>query len=113
MTIKIDEDNLKQGVMGLVLALVEIINDTLRLQAIRRMESGRLTDEEIERLGAALADLDQAIEQMKEEHGISQAVQNVRDGLDDLANDMVNDLINPEKWKAVQDQRNRADTSTV
>lgn len=96
MTINLNEKNLKQGVMGLVLALVEIIRDALRLQAIRRIESGRLTDEETERLGSALADLDEAIEKIKEEQGVTQAVQNVRDGLDNLANDMLNKIINPE-----------------
>lgn len=102
MTIDLDEKNLKHGVMGLVLALVEIIRDALRLQAIRRIESGRLTEEETERLGSALADLDQAIEQIKEEHGVAQAVQNVRDGLDNLADDMINKIINPEEWKKAE-----------
>lgn len=106
MTINIDEKNLKQGVMGLVLALVEIIRDALRLQAIRRIESGRLTDEEIERLGSALADLDRAIEQIIEEQGITEAVYNVRNGLDHLANDMINKMIHPEEGEKVS-QRNR------
>lgn len=102
MTINLDEKNLKQGVMGLVLALVEIIRDALRLQAIRRIESGKLTEEETERLGSALADLDQAIEQIKEEQGIAQAVQNVREGLDNLADDIINKIINPGEWKKTE-----------
>ena len=48
--INIDENNLKHGVLGLVLALVEIIKDALRIQAFERMESGSLTEEEVERL---------------------------------------------------------------
>ena len=87
--IDIDEDNLKNGVLGLVLAVVEILRDALQNQATRRIESGTLTDEEIERLGAALADLDTAIEGIKREQGLEQAVQSVRDGLDDLVNDVV------------------------
>jgi len=51
--IDIDEDNLKSGVLGLVLALVEIIRDALRLQAVKRMEGESLNEEEIERLGRA------------------------------------------------------------
>jgi len=65
MPIDIDEKNLKHGVLGLVVALVEIIKDALRLQAFKRMEGGSLTDEELERLGEALMDLDIAIEEMK------------------------------------------------
>jgi len=53
MAIDINEDNLKHGVLGLVLALVEVIRDALRIQAFKRMESGILTDEECERLGEA------------------------------------------------------------
>jgi len=37
MAIHIDEDNLKSGVLGLVLALVEVIRDALKLQALKRM----------------------------------------------------------------------------
>jgi len=98
-TIDIKEDNLAQGVIGLVLALVEIIQDALRLQAIKRMESGRLTDEEVDRLGKALRDLDKAIEKIKEDHGVSEAVQNVRDGLDNIVSDVLDKVANPEKWK--------------
>ena len=47
------------------------------------MESGSLTEEEIERLGEALMDMDIAIEEIKKEQGISRSVQAIRDGLDD------------------------------
>lgn len=97
MPIDINEDNLKHGVLGLVLALVEIIRDALKLQAVKRMEGGSLTEEEIERLGRALMELDVAIEQIKEEQGVTESVQNVRDGLDNMVNDVIDKMINPEK----------------
>ena len=97
--ITIDEDNLKNGVLGLVLAVVEILRDALQNQATRRIESGALTDEEVERLGAALADLDLAIEGIKREQGLEQAVQSVRDGLDDIVNDVVQGAIDPSRWR--------------
>lgn len=103
--IDIDEKNLKHGLLGLVIALVEIINDTLKLQATRRIESGSLTDEEVERLGVALEDLGKAIEDMKKEQGVTEAVQNVRSGLDSIANDVINKMINPEKWRDVKNAR--------
>ncbi|MGD1276777.1 MAG: gas vesicle protein K [Tepidisphaeraceae bacterium] len=87
--INIDEDNLKNGVLGLVLAVVEIIRDALQNQANRRIESGTLSEEEVERLGSALADLDAAIEDIKREQGLQQAVQSVRDGLDELVDSVV------------------------
>ena len=96
--IKIDEGKLKEGVLGLVMAVVEVIRDALQNQAHRRMESGSLAAEEIERLGRALANLDLAIEDIKREQGLEQAVQSVRDGLDDLVNDVVEQVIEPGKW---------------
>lgn len=96
--INIEEDNLKNGVLGLVLAVVEIVHDALQDQATRRMESGNLTDEEVERLGRALADLDVAIEGIKREQGLEQAVKSVRDGLDDIVDDAVQRLLDPTTW---------------
>ena len=98
MTIKIDEGNLKQGVLGLVIALVEIIQDALVHQAFRRMDGGSLTEEEMERLGAALMDLDEAIKQIKQENGIAEAVRSVRDGLDSAVDDILDNFLNPDKW---------------
>jgi len=96
--INVDEDNLKSGVLGLVMAVVEILRDALQNQASRRMESGGLSEDEVERLGQALSDLDLAIEDIKREQGLEQAVQSVRDGLDDIVNDAVQKLIDPTKW---------------
>lgn len=100
MAIKIDEENLKEGLLGLVVALVEIIEEVLERQAIRRMEGGRLGDEEIERLGAALLDLDEALLKIKVDNGIEDAVRSVRDGLDQIAEDLVDNFIDPHKWSA-------------
>jgi hypothetical protein len=97
--IDIDADNLKHSVLGLVIALVEVIRDALKIQALKRMESGSLKEDEIERLGEALMDLDTAIEQIKEEQGITQSVQSVRDGLDNIVDDVLDKMINPEEWK--------------
>ena len=98
MPIDIDEKNLKHGVLGLVIALVEIIKDALRLQALKRMEGGSLTEEEIDRLGRALMDLDTAIEEIKDQQGVSESVKSVRDGLDNIVDELLDKMINPERW---------------
>lgn len=95
MPIDIDEKNLKHGVLGLVIALVEIIKEALRLQAMKRMEGGSLTEEEIDRLGRALMDLDTAIEEIKEQQGVSESVKSVRDGLDNIVDELLDKMINP------------------
>ena len=93
MVVEIDEDDLKSGVLGLVVALVEIIKETLRLQAVRLLESGSLTDAEVERLGTPLADLDAAIDGIKVDLGGAESVKAVRDGLDEAAQSIVNSLV--------------------
>jgi len=99
MPIDIDEDNLKHGVLGLVIALVEIIKDALKLQAMKRMDGGSLSEEEMERLGEALMDLDVAIEGIKKEQGVTESVKSVRDGLDNIVDEVLDKMINPERWK--------------
>jgi len=105
MAIHVDEGNLKSGVLGLVLALVEVIRDALKIQALKRMESGVLSEEECERLGKALIDLDTALEEIKEEQGITESVRAVRDGLDEIVDDVIDKLINPEKWQEETEER--------
>jgi len=105
MAIDINEDNLKHGVLTVVLALVEVIRDALRIQAFKRMESGILTDEECERLGEALMDLDIALEEIKEEQGITESVQAVRDGLDEIVDDVIDRTVNPDRWREEAEQQ--------
>ncbi|MFQ6076430.1 MAG: gas vesicle protein K, partial [Candidatus Bathyarchaeia archaeon] len=74
MPIDIEPEKLRDGLMGLVIALVDIIKDVLKRQAFKRIEGGTLTEEECERLGRAFMDLDEAISELKKEHGVRQAV---------------------------------------
>ena len=96
MNVQIDGDDLRTGLVGLVVALAEIVKETLQLQALRRMEAGSLTEAELERLGQALMDLDEAFDRMKADLGVSDAVQSVRDGLDQAVDDLVNNLLGSE-----------------
>jgi hypothetical protein len=63
---------------------------------MRRIEGGRLSEEEIERLGEALYDLDQAIEKIKADNGIEDAVAEVKDSLDQVVDDLVGTLTDPD-----------------
>lgn len=103
MAVRVDSEDLKHGVLGLVVALVEIIRDALKHQALRRMEAGTLSEVEADRLGEALASLEDAIERIKEEQGIAQSVRTIRDGLDDVVDDLIDRMINPGRW--VEDGR--------
>jgi hypothetical protein len=98
MTIHVDEKDLKQGMLGLVIAVVEVIRDTLKLQALRVMDSGVLDDDQCERLGKALLELEAALEDIKREQGIAESVRAVRDGLDGVVDDMVGQLCDRARW---------------
>lgn len=99
MSVNLDEGNLKDGLLGLVVALVEIIQELLERQALRRMESGRLSDSEIERLGEALSELTEALDKIKSDNHIGGAVEQVRGELDLAAEDLINKFLNPASWE--------------
>jgi hypothetical protein len=98
MTLHVDEGSLKNGVLTLVVTLVEVIQEALEHQALRRIEGGDLTDEEQERLGQALLDLDDALEQIKADHGLTASVADLHRGLDDVVDELVDKLVNPARW---------------
>ncbi|PWH06473.1 gas vesicle protein K [Brachybacterium endophyticum] len=98
MALEVDEESLKHGVLTLVVTLVEVIQEALETQAVRRMEGGDLTEEEQDRLGEALMELDEAMDQIKAEHGITRSVTDLHDGLDDVVDEVVDKLINPARW---------------
>ena len=46
-----DPQNVERGLAQLALTIIELLRQLMERQAIRRMDSGTLTDDEIERLG--------------------------------------------------------------
>jgi len=70
--IDLDPADIERGLAGLVLTLVEFLRQVLERQAIRRMEGGTLTDEEVERVGLALMRLEEKIGEIAEQFGLDQ-----------------------------------------
>lgn len=95
MTIKVKSDNLKEGLLGLVVALVEIIKDVLQKQAIHRLESNSLNEEEAEKLGLAFMKLDETLEDIKKEHNLEKTADKIRADLDNLVDDSLKKLVDP------------------
>jgi hypothetical protein len=60
----------ERSVARLVLALVEFLRQLLERQAIRRMEQGTLSEEEVERLGRALMRLEETVHDMARRFGL-------------------------------------------
>lgn len=66
-----DREQLIGGVSQLVLTVVEVIRDLIERQAVRRVEAGSLTDDEVERLGVALQALEERMTEIKEVFGVT------------------------------------------
>lgn len=54
-------DDVQRSVVKLVLTLVEFLRKLMERQAIRRMDDGTLTDEELEAVGQALMKLEETV----------------------------------------------------
>ena len=61
---------MQRSVAHLVLTLVEFIRKLLERQAIRRMETGTLTDEQTEDVGHALMKLEETLHDIAAKFGI-------------------------------------------
>ena len=68
--INIDPKNVEKGLAKLALTLVELIRKLLEKQAMRRIEAGSLSDEEVERIGETLLKLENKIQELKEIFGL-------------------------------------------
>ena len=69
--ISADPEAVENGLAKLVLSIIELIRRLLEKQALRRMDAGNLTEEEIERLGAALMKLEEKMAEMKQIFGLA------------------------------------------
>lgn len=66
-----DPDKVEEGLAKLVLTVVELLRRLLEKQAIRRMEGGSLTEDEMERMGRAFQRLEQKMEELKAVFGLT------------------------------------------
>ena len=69
--INADPERVEQGLARLVLTVIEVVRKVLEHQAVRRMDGGDLTAEEVERLGLTLLRLDERMQQMKGVFGLT------------------------------------------
>lgn len=68
--LNLDPENVKKGLGQLVLTLIKLIHELLEKQAIRRIDGGSLTDDEIEKIGYTLMRQSEEIENLCKEFGL-------------------------------------------
>jgi hypothetical protein len=78
--ISADAEIVENGLAKLVLSIIELVRKLLEKQALRRMDAGNLTDDEIERLGNALMKLEDKMTELKRTFGLSDEDLNMKLG---------------------------------
>ena len=66
-----DPENVERGLAQLVLTVVELLRQLMERQAIRRVEGGTLDEEQVERLGTAFMKLEERMQELKDEFGLT------------------------------------------
>jgi phosphoglycerate-specific signal transduction histidine kinase len=61
------QETIEQGLAKLVLGLIELLRQLLERQAIRRMEGGSLSDQQVEEMGLALMKLEEKVKELAEQ----------------------------------------------
>jgi hypothetical protein len=75
--VNVDARSVEQGLAKLVLTLIELIRRLLEKQAVRRMEGGDLSPEQIEELGLALMKLEEKMGELKGQFGLEDEELNI------------------------------------
>jgi len=64
-------DSVERDLLALVLTIIELIRQLMERQALRRVDQGDLTDEQVEGLGQGLMRLEEAMDDLRERYGLS------------------------------------------
>ena len=67
-----DPESVERGLAQLVLTIVELLRQIMERQALRRIDGGTLSEEQIERLGRTFMELDKRLEELREEFGLTE-----------------------------------------
>ena len=72
-----DAESVERDLFKLVLTIIELVRQLMEKQALRRVDEGDLTDEQIEGLGNGLMHLEQAMDELKERYDLTTADLNI------------------------------------
>jgi hypothetical protein len=69
--VAIDPENVGRDLVALVLTVVELVRQLMERQAIRRVDEGGLTEEQIEQIGRTLMALEERMAELREHFDLS------------------------------------------
>ncbi|WP_257231590.1 gas vesicle protein K [Streptomyces sp. Rer75] len=70
--LEVDEESVRKSLAGLVLTIVELLRQLMERQALRRVDQGGVSDEQIEKLGLTLMALEKNMEELREHFGLTE-----------------------------------------
>jgi gas vesicle protein GvpK len=65
-----DPENVERGLAQLVLTIIELLRQIMERQALRRIDGGGLTEDEVERLGQTFMELDKRMVELRDKFGL-------------------------------------------
>ena len=66
-----DHESVERDLFKLVLTIIELVRQLMEKQALRRVDEGDLSEEQIEGLGLGLMHLEQAMEELKARYDLT------------------------------------------
>ena len=70
--INAEPEGLERGLAQLVLTIVELLRQLMERQALRRVDGGGLSDDQVERLGRTFMELDRRMAELRDEFGLAE-----------------------------------------
>ncbi len=66
-----DPESIERDLVALVLTVIELLRQLMERQALRRVDEGDLSDEQVEGLGLGLMHLDEAMTEIRDRYGLT------------------------------------------
>lgn len=66
-----DPESVERGLVSLVLTVVELLRQLMERQALRRVDQGTLTDDQIEKIGQTLMALENRMAELRDHFGLA------------------------------------------
>lgn len=66
-----DPESVERGLASLVLTVVELLRQLMERQALRRVDEGDLSEEQIEKIGVTLMALEERMAELRDHFGLS------------------------------------------